>query len=179
MCALSGTHNRKFSSCLHVFWSKLLAGGWGRGRGWGRCVRMCARARTRDRVFFYFEVPKGHPQPGSPKDGPCKGPNEVRLNTECTRRVHSSRIVFFSFFVAHSPLRSAARKNLTSFGRFVFLFSWRTLRFAPRLVTPHLRCGTHAPSVHVYACTPRCMHMCTAPEGCRCTHSVHTEGVHA
>ena len=37
------THNRTFSSCLHVFWSKLLAGGWGRGRGWGH-GRMCARA---------------------------------------------------------------------------------------------------------------------------------------
>ena len=55
------------------------------------------RMRAPQDTFFIIEVPKGHPQPGSPKDGPCKGPNEVRLNTECTRRVHSSRIVF-SFF---------------------------------------------------------------------------------
>ena len=66
------------------------------------------RARTYVILFFIIEVPKGHPQPGSPKDGPCKGPNEVRLNTECTPRVHSSRIVFL-FFVAHGPLRSPAR----------------------------------------------------------------------
>ena len=105
--------------CDHVIWSKLRQEAacrlrWGgAGEGSGSChVRAHTRAsswscrgrvsvaglhpaRARHITFFIIEVPKGHPQPGSPKDGPCKGPNEVRLNTECTRRVHSSRIVFF------------------------------------------------------------------------------------
>ena len=64
----------------------------------GHHLRVLASCRAHT-FFIFIEVPKGHPQPGSPKDGPCKGPNEVRLNTECTPRVHSSRIVFFfSFF---------------------------------------------------------------------------------
>ena len=45
--------------------------------------------------LFFIEVPKGHPQPGSPKDGPCKGPNEVRLNTDAPK-VHP--LALFSFF---------------------------------------------------------------------------------
>ena len=117
-CTLRITHNRTFSSCLHVFWSKLLAWRMGslrtcrrvhRGRvvsceprppPFGCCPRACM-------CFIFIEVPKGHPQPGSPKDGPCKGPNEVRLNTDAPK-VHPLAL-FFLFFVAHGPLRSPAR----------------------------------------------------------------------
>ena len=111
--------------------------------GLGACVRACA-------FFFFFFSTEGSPQPGSGADrkrsGPCKGPNEVRF-----KRMHRRCILTHCFFS----------------------FSWRTLRFAPRLVNRTRRVRIHAPfgcmynmctfGAHVYtrACTRghrRCAH---------------------
>ena len=108
--------------------------------------------------FFFFFRPKGARSRGAERkrSGPCKGPNEVRF-----KRMHRRCILM---------------------ARFVFSFSWRTLRFAPRLVKPHLRrVRIHAPEgctfnarVRVHVCAAcmcalracvRCVHVCAA---CMC-----------
>ena len=104
--------------------------------------------------FFFFFRPKGARSRGAgERSGPCKGPNEVRF-----KRMHRRCILM---------------------ARFVFSFSWRTLRFAPRLVNRTFGAGapegcTFNARVRVHVCAAcmcalracvRCVHVCAA---CMC-----------
>ena len=102
--------------------------------------------------FFFFFFDRREPAAGE-RSGPCKGPNEVRF-----KRMHRRCILM---------------------ARFVFSFSWRTLRFAPRLVNRTFGAGapegcTFNARVRVHVCAAcmcalracvRCVHVCAA---CMC-----------
>ena len=155
-------HNRIFTPTWgggHVQKAASGAGVWGWGPRLGlsrACGLGLGRCTCRHMViFFFFFRPKGARSRGAERkrSGPCKGPNEVRF-----KRMHRRCILM---------------------ARFVFSFSWRTLRFAPRLVNRTFGAGapegcTFNARVRVHVCAAcmcalracvRCVHVCAA---CMC-----------